>query len=228
MSRLCLMILGAVLLVFPPPPQLEAQQGLAAAPAPHVELENDYVRVSVVGILPGTRSSYSVPSGRSAVIVRLGAVLEGALAGPDGAHQFKLDSVVFLRANEVSIDEEPKNGNGAREIRIVLKAPPPASVFEKDAVSLDPPHNKVHFENDRVRVVEVHFGLGEKGPIVDKRPRVIILVTDMHAKVVKPGGSPEARDGTAGTIYWSLGGSQATINQDKTPLDNIVIELKGK
>ena len=59
------------------------------------------------------------------------------------------------------------------------------SAFDKDAVKLDPPHNKVLFENDRVRVVVVHFGLGEKGPVVDKRPRVIILLNDMHADVAR-------------------------------------------
>ncbi len=100
--------------------------------------------------------------------------------------------------------------------------------FEKDAVKLDLKHNKVVFENDRVRVVHLQFPLGEKGPIVDKRARVIILVTDMHAEVAKPGGSPEPRDGTAGTIYFSLGGSQATMNRNETKLDNIVVELKGK
>jgi hypothetical protein len=50
----------------------------------------------------------------------------------------------------------------------------------------------------------------------------------MHAEVAKPNGNPEPRDGRAGVIQWSLGGSQATMNRNETKLDNIVIELKAK
>jgi hypothetical protein len=114
-----------------------------------------------------------------------------------------------------------------REIKLEFKALPPASPFEKDAVKLDPAHNEVVFENDRVRVVRIHFGPGEKGQIVDKRPRVIILLTDTHAQVKLPDGHTETREGTAGTIQWSKGGRQATMNGILGPLENIVVELKS-
>ncbi len=118
--------------------------------------------------------------------------------------------------------------NYTRRILIELKAPPPATPFVDDAVKIDKKHNRVLFENDRVRIVRVTFGRGQSGPMVDKRPRVIILLMDMHAHVVKPGGVPEAREAAAGTIQWSLGGRQATMNGKAGPLDNIVVELKGK
>jgi hypothetical protein len=118
--------------------------------------------------------------------------------------------------------------NYTRRVLIELKSPPPVTPFVDDAVKLDRKHNRVLFENDRVRIVRVTFGRGQSGPMVDKRPRVIILLMDMHAQVVKPGGVPEARDAAAGTIQWSLGGRQATTNGKAGPLDNIIVELKGK
>jgi hypothetical protein len=136
---------------------------------------------------------------------------------------------MFLNAGETSKDVQTSSISGILEVRIELKSLPPVSPFEKDAVALDPPHNKVLFENDRVRAVDVHFGLGEKGPVVDKRPRVIILLNDMHADVARHDGDPPSpRDGKAGVIQWSLGGSQATMNRNETKLDNIVVEIKGK
>jgi hypothetical protein len=137
--------------------------------------------------------------------------------------------IVYYLAGPDAVANAPRSGaRPAFDVAIEYKSAPPSAMFEKDAVALDPAHNNVLFENALFRVVEVHFGLGEKGPVVDKRPRVIILLTDMHAQVMKPGGAPEARDGKSGTIQWSLGGSQATMNRNETPLDNIVVELKGK
>jgi hypothetical protein len=114
-----------------------------------------------------------------------------------------------------------------REVKIEIKTQPPETSFVDDAVKVDPKHNEALFENDRVRVVRIHFPVGQEGPIVDKRPRVIILLTDTHAQVRTPNGQLSPRDSPAGTIQWSLGGRQATINGNVGPLENIVVELKG-
>ena len=95
-------------------------------------------------------------------------------------------------------------------------------------MKLDPDHNEVLFENDRVRVVRVHFAPGESGPVVDKRPRVIIVLTDSHATVTLPDGHSEIRDAKAGTVSFGNAGRQATNNIGATPLENIVVELKSK
>ena len=226
MPRLCLIILAALSLSSPALSQGDRQQG--AVPAPQAVLENDYVRISKVFLHSGAQSPYTVPAGLAAVVVRLRFIYGIASAAPLNINDFRFDRVMFLDAGETSKDVKTSSFGAILEIRIELKALPPASAFDKDAVVVDPPHNKVLFENDRVRVVDIHFGLGEKGPVVDKRPRVIILLNDMHAEVAKPNGNPEPRDGRAGVIQWSLGGSQATMNRNETKLDNIVIELKAK
>lgn len=104
----------------------------------------------------------------------------------------------------------------------------PKAPFHQDALKLDPAHNTVLFENEGVRVVRIHFGPGESGPMVDKRARVIIMLTDSHATVTLPDGHSEVRDGKAGTVSFSKAGRQATNNVGTTPLENIVVELKSK
>ena len=116
----------------------------------------------------------------------------------------------------------------ATTYRIELKRLPSKTRNETDAVMIDPRHNSVLFQNSRIRVVSVHFGPGESGPIVDKRPRVIILLDDMHAVVTLPDGHSEPRDGKAGTVYWGNAGAQATKNVGDKAFENIVVELKGK
>ena len=122
----------------------------------------------------------------------------------------------------------PQKFEATRLLGISLLDRPAKGHFETDAIKLDPQHNHVLLENDRVRVMSVHFGPGESGPIVDKRPRVIILLNDMHAVVTLPDGHSEPRDGKAGTVYWGNAGAQATKNVGDKPFENIVVELKGK
>lgn len=227
MPRLCLAILSAVALFSPVLSQSVQQE--TPAPAPQAVLENDYVGISKVFLHAGSQSPYTVPAGLATVVVRLRFIYGISTAQPLSAEHYAFDRVMFLNAGEMSKDVQTSSISGVLEIRIELKSPPPAGAFEKDAVALDPSHNKIFFENDRVRVVDVHFGLGEKGPVVDKRPRVIILLNDMHADVARhEGDAPSPRDGKAGVIQWSLGGSQATMNRNETKLDNIVVEIKGK
>lgn len=208
---------------------ITVQSGVPREAQPKIILENEYVRVSQFDALPPGYTISRTPDFPEIALWLFDSssqlLSRGATKTIDS---FDFGSVQFLKDKIKSKIEAPGGCDPLRLIYIDLIAVPPSTPFDKDAVKLDPGHNKVLFENDRVRIVRLQFPLGEKGPIVDKRARVIILLSDMHAEVAKPGGAPEPRDGTAGTIYWSLGGSQATMNRNETKLDNIVVELKGK
>ncbi len=197
-------------------------------------MENEYIRVSKLNF-DTTQPAISGKAHPEPGFATVGTVLivleqySNAEWGELGANQQTFKFVETSYANEghklsYSLHDFP--GPVFREIQIELKAPPPSGLFERDAVKLDPKHNEVLFENDRVRVVRIHFPPGEEGPIVDKRPRVIILLTDTHAQVRTPNGQLSPRDSPAGSIQWSLGGRQATINGNVGPLENIVVELK--
>jgi hypothetical protein len=109
-----------------------------------------------------------------------------------------------------------------------LKSIPAKFTFKDDAVKVDSAHSEVLLDNSRVRVVRIHFAPGESGPIVDKRPRVIVAVTDSQATVTFPDGHSEPREMKAGTVSFGNAGRQATKNTGTTPLENIVVELKSK
>jgi hypothetical protein len=195
--------------------------------SPDAAIDNDYVRVFVQ---PVDSRNVALSHKFDALCISVFA------AAPKVQHNKKIPDqpLPYVQADYFDRQEQqimaiPMESDPIKSIWIEFKSQPPQSPFERDAVKLDPQHNLVLFENAHVRVVRVHFGLGEKGPVVDKRPRVIILLNDMHADVARHDGDPpSARDGKAGVIQWSLGGSQATMNRNETVLDNIVCELKGK
>jgi len=122
----------------------------------------------------------------------------------------------------------PPGSEAFRLVNIFLNDQPESAPFANDAVKLDPKHNEVLLENSRVRVVRIHFAPGESGPMVDKRPRVIIVLTNSHATVTLPDGHSEVREAKAGTVYFGNAGRQATNNIGTTPLENVVVELKSK
>ncbi|HUK29688.1 MAG TPA: hypothetical protein VLV89_01155 [Candidatus Acidoferrum sp.] len=95
-------------------------------------------------------------------------------------------------------------------------------------MKIDSAHNEIMLDNDRVRIVRVHFDPGESGPMVDKRPRVIVVVTDSHATVIFPDGHSEPRDMKTGDVSFGGAGRQSTKNTGTSPIDNVVVELKAK
>lgn len=198
-----------------------------SATSPEAVIDNDYVRVFIQP--PNLRN---VPLTHKFDALGIN-VFDAA---PKVQHNKKIPDqpLPYVQADYFDRQEQqvmaiPMDSDPIKSIWIEFKSQPPQSPFDRDAVNLDPQHNLVLFENSHVRVVRVHFGLGEKGPVVDKRPRVIILLNDMHADVARhEGDTPSPRDGKAGVIQWSLGGSQATMNRSETKLDNIVVEIKRK
>ena len=183
-------------------------------------LQNQFVQVEQVTINSGHLGGMTGSSSEANVSLEL-------------ARQSNGGDWIFMRGRSGRTKSEPASTgtekfDATRLLGISLLDRPAKGYFERDAVKLDPQHNHVLLENDRVRVVSVHFGPGESGPIVDKRPRVIVLLSDMHAVVTLPDGHSEPRDGKAGTVYWGNAGAQATKNVSDKAFENIVVELKGK
>jgi hypothetical protein len=213
-----------------------AQEGKSKENVPQTVVENEFVRVSKVDFRLDLKQLTSPPKEVSPqrpnsfpvlqVWLRQTSLAERVANGGDPA-VFKFYDVSYSAAMDGSVGIPMCDEGLFRLITVELKQAPPIGPFEKDAVKLDPKHNKVLFENDRVRIVHLLFPPGEEGPVVDKRPRVIILLTDTHAQVRTQDGKLSPRDSTAGTIQWSLGGRQATINGMAGPLENIVVELKS-
>ena len=60
-----------------------------------------------------------------------------------------------------------------------------------DPVKVDSKHYKVEFENDRVRVVRIKYGPGEKSVMHSHPESISIFLTEAHAKFTYPDGRTE-------------------------------------
>src|SRR6266850_1977485 len=90
----------------------------------------------------------------------------------------------------------------------------------QDPVKVDPKHYKVEFENDQVRVLRIHYGVGEKSVMHSHPDSVAVFLVDQTAKMTYPDGKSEEETGKAG--------AHLPENVGKGPIDLVLVELKGK
>ena len=102
------------------------------------------------------------------------------------------------------------------------------SASAQDPVKVDPKHYKVEFENDQVRVLRIHYGVGEKSVMHSHPDNVAVFLDDQTAKFTYPDGKSEEETGKAGQTAWAKAGAHLPENVGKSPMNVILIELKRK
>ncbi len=98
----------------------------------------------------------------------------------------------------------------------------------QDPVKVDPKHYKVVFENDQVRVLHIHYGPHEKSVMHEHPNGVVTFLADERGKFTFPDGKSEEFVAKAGESQWIAGGKHLPENTGNTPLDGVLVELKGK
>ena len=98
----------------------------------------------------------------------------------------------------------------------------------QDAVKVDPKHYKVEFENDRVRVLRISYGPGEKSVMHEHPANVAVFLTDGQVKFTQPDGKSQEFPGKAGTTAWGAGEKHLPENVGDKPFELILVELKSK
>ena len=98
----------------------------------------------------------------------------------------------------------------------------------QDPVKVDPKHYKVEFENDQVRVLRIHYGVGEKSVMHSHPDNVAVFLIDQTAKFTYPDGKSEEETVKAGQTMWGKAGAHLPENVGKGPIDLVLVELKGK
>src|ERR1700758_3568438 len=79
----------------------------------------------------------------------------------------------------------------------------------QDPVKVDPKHYTVVFENDQVRVLHIHYGVGEKSVMHSHPDSVAVFLEDQKAKMTHPDGKSEETTGKKGqAIFIPAGGNQ--------------------
>ncbi|HEY7530937.1 MAG TPA: cupin domain-containing protein [Gemmatimonadota bacterium] len=99
--------------------------------------------------------------------------------------------------------------------------------FAQDAVTVDPKHYKVEFENDHVRVLRITYGPGEASVMHEHPENVAVFLTDGQGKFTLPDGSTQDASFPAGSVQWGPGETHLPQNVGEEPFELILIELKG-
>ena len=110
-------------------------------------------------------------------------------------------------------------------LALVLFLPTPAA-HAQDPVAVDPTIAKVEFENDRIRVLHVHYGPHQKLAMHEHPAKVAVCLTNFHMHRVAPDGTPSEGTCPAGSVTWREPEKHAVENLDDSPAETIEIELK--
>jgi quercetin dioxygenase-like cupin family protein len=96
----------------------------------------------------------------------------------------------------------------------------------EDPVKVDPKHYKVEFENERVRVVRIKYGPGEKSVMHSHPESIAVFLTDARAKFTYPDGRSEDIQANAGSVQHMDAFSHLPESTGKTAFEVIQVELK--
>ena len=96
-----------------------------------------------------------------------------------------------------------------------------------DAVTADPTHYRVAFENDVARFLRVKYGPGEKSVMHRHLPGCVIFLTDQTMNFSIPDGASEPASVPAGALGCSDGNVHLPENTDKEA-EFIMVEFKDR
>ena len=110
---------------------------------------------------------------------------------------------------------------------IVAIAPLAATpAFAQDAVTADPAHYSVVFENDQVRVLRIRYGPNEQGVMHSHPAGVAVYLDDISGEFTLPDGQVVNAQGKAREAVWTEAGAHQPRNLTDQPFELIQIELK--
>ena len=95
-----------------------------------------------------------------------------------------------------------------------------------DPVQVDPKHYKVELENDRVRILRIHYGPHEKSVMHGHPAGLAVFLTDQRSKFTYPDGTSEEVVGEAGRVRWLDAFQHLPENASDQAFELILVELK--
>lgn len=95
-----------------------------------------------------------------------------------------------------------------------------------DAVVADPEHYTVEFENDKVRVIRVKYGPGEKSVMHTHGPNVTVFLTSNSSRFTMGDGTVLDASAVAGNVQWADAEEHLPENLSNELLEVVIIELK--
>jgi quercetin dioxygenase-like cupin family protein len=96
-----------------------------------------------------------------------------------------------------------------------------------DPASMDPGHYTVEYEDDRVRVLRIAYGPGEKSPMHEHPDSVLVGLTAGRARFTFPDGSTDEISWSAGEVVPLPATTHEPENPAAEAFEVIQIEIKG-
>ena len=96
----------------------------------------------------------------------------------------------------------------------------------EDAVKADPQHYTVEFENDKVRIIRIKYGPGEKSVMHTHGPNVAVFLTASNVQMNLPDGTSQQMTTEIGATQWTGAEEHLPQNMDNESLEVILVELK--
>ncbi len=111
-------------------------------------------------------------------------------------------------------------------MRVLLALAFVAPLMAQDPVAVNPKIAKVEFENDRIRVLRVHYEPHEKMDMHEHPAKVVVTLTRTHTRATLPDGTSRESRSEPGTVTWREPERHAVENLSDEPMEDIEIELK--
>ena len=99
---------------------------------------------------------------------------------------------------------------------------------QPDAVTADPDHYSVEFENDVVRLVRIRYGPGETSVMHSHPANCAVVLTDGTARMKSADGGTTDLPMTAGQVLCGDAEVHNPTNVGSDPMELILVELKGR
>jgi hypothetical protein len=100
------------------------------------------------------------------------------------------------------------------------------TTIAEDGVVADPEHYTVEFENDKVRIIRIKYGPGEKSVMHTHGANVSVFLTSNAVRFTLPDGTSVDADAEAGVAQYSDEEEHLPENLSDDPLEVVLIELK--
>jgi len=110
-------------------------------------------------------------------------------------------------------------------VALCLAAIPAAS---QDPTKVEPKHYKLHFENERVQVVDVHYGPHERSEMHDHPGGVVVVLSGGHLRFTDQNGKVTDVYAKAGEARWFPPFKHKVENLGDEPYNAVYIGIKGK
>ncbi len=101
-----------------------------------------------------------------------------------------------------------------------------ASAGGADPLQVDPDHYSLEFENEKVRVLRIRYGPGEKSVMHSHPDGVAVFLTDQEGRFELADGTERKESDDAGTTEWAATEEHIPENTGGEPFELILVELK--